>query len=162
MEYGEEIFIQKAMDFTVSSNWGKYKANIINISSDLLILLADTRNKLRLLNKDYYMYTTYQKVDIDFFIGNRDNCEDTTTYEFFINSLSKTKVVLTLVEGEQGEVFIKGEELTSDERNLLEKGDKSSLTKGLMWFENGVKNGHITPPKTRWDKSKSKDNEIEE
>lgn len=157
-EYGIIDDLQKAMTFSLSSNMGRCAVSIANISSDLLILLADPRNKIRLLKKLYFLYAIYEKVDVDFFIGDRRNCEDFTTYRFFINSLSKTKVSLTLIDGEEPEGFVIGEELTKVERESLEKEDLKDLMRGLEeMFDKNSKCNWRCVPKTRWNKSKYKE-----
>lgn len=159
IKYGDSVSLHKTMDLKITCNIGMYDVQISNVSSDLLILLADVRNKIRLTDKWYFMNPVYSTVEIDFFVGANDNYKDITTYSFFINSLSKTKVSLTLVEGEMVEEFIVGGDLTEIERERLKDEDREALQGELDRFHEVAKSGYGNMSKKRWDKTKYKKDE---
>lgn len=111
MKDGTEISFKSCMSLNISCKEFGYNVVINNISTDILSLLEDVKNRVRVVRKQYYVYTIYDKIKLGFLTkeGLLIN------YDFMITGLSKTKVVLTCMESEDAIPFVLGDEKTSDE-----------------------------------------------
>lgn len=67
MKDGTEISFKSCMSLNISCKEFGYNVVINNIQTDVLSLLEDVKNRVRVVRKQYYVYTIYDKIKLGFF-----------------------------------------------------------------------------------------------